>query len=85
MWQWAHVLPRALGSKLLEGCPQPTERRAQIFVLDVGKISRDTGRRLAIDGALRRRRAPAKRGLPEPQAANRLPAEEAIDPLEDDW
>jgi hypothetical protein len=47
-------------------------------------MRRDARRLLGIDGGLRLRRAPAKRRLAQPQAADRLPAEEAVHPLEND-
>src|SRR5215813_3094651 len=75
---------KAVRSRLLDGRPQPAERGPQIFVRNLRETGRDAPRRLGIAGALRRSLATAKRGLPQPQSPDRLPAEEAVHPLQDD-
>src|SRR5215470_13697017 len=75
---------KALRSRLFDGRPQPAERGAQIFVRDFGEIGRDARCRFGVTTALRRLLAAAKRGLPQPQAPDRLPAKEAVHPLEND-
>src|SRR5262249_12191312 len=75
---------KAVRSRLLDGRPQPAERRPQIFVRDLGETGCDAVRRFRIAGARRRALAAAKRGLPPTQPPDRLPAEEAMHPLEDD-
>src|SRR5262245_34437656 len=69
---------KAVRSRLLDGRPQPAERGAEIFVRDLGETGRDALRRFGIAGALRRLLATAKRGLPQPQSSDPLPADEAI-------
>src|SRR5499427_4333847 len=75
---------KALRSRLFDGRPQPAECGAQILVRDFGEAGRDARSRCGVTAALRRLRATAKRGLPQPQSPDRLPAEEPVHPLEHD-
>ena len=73
---------RSFGSRLLDGCSEPAERSTQVFVSDLGEVGRNPCGRFGVATARRCLRATAQRGLTQPQAADRLPAEEAIHPFE---
>src|SRR5450759_1848512 len=85
LWQWRAALPRSRkGSLSLDGRTQAGERLAQVLVLDRRQAGGDTGGDLRIGRRWRGRRlAPAQRRLPQGDTADRLPAEEAVDPLQD--
>src|SRR6516162_309859 len=85
LWQWRLALPRSRkGSLLLDGGAQAGERLAQIFVFDLRQTGSDAGGGVGVERRRRRYRlAPAQRCLAQGEAADRMPAEEAIDPFED--
>src|SRR5712691_12412572 len=85
MWQWRAPLPsRAARSRLFDGGPEPGERVAQTFILDVGEAGGDARRRLRVERWAGSAGLAAERGLPQPQPADGLPAEEPVHPLEHD-
>src|SRR3954468_890466 len=85
LWQWRAAVRPTKGSILLDGGAEPGQRDPQFLVLQRSEAFRDFCDLLGI-GRPRGRRfiATRQRRLPERQPADRAPAEEAVDPLQDD-
>src|SRR6516165_11136113 len=85
MWQWDSGTPRPrLRSRLFDGCTKAGERIAQNWIGDVIEIGGQPCRGFAVEGGRGRPTLAAERRLPQPQTRNRTPAEEAVDPLQND-
>ncbi len=85
MWQCRAVLPRRpAGSISLDCSTQATECLAQVLILDVGQAFGDARRYRRIELARPRLLAMPKGSLAERNASDRLPTEEAVDPLKND-
>src|SRR5262245_9792861 len=71
-------------STLPDGRAKPRQRLPELLVADLGQRGCDTVRRCMIRHWRLRPLAAAERRLPQPQVDYRLPAEEPVDPFEDD-
>src|SRR5262249_53421205 len=62
---------------------EPRQRSTQVVVGDVGEGRGDARLLGAVGCEQLRRRSPRQRRLPQPQVADRVPAEKPVDPLQD--
>src|SRR3984893_4086882 len=84
MWQPQAGPPRcSTASNRLARAYKAGQRIAQIGVPDICQRSGNSRRQLRVGPRRRTRGRTAQRGLPEPDASQRLPPEEAVDPVQD--